>query len=220
MFSFLLALFLIPISSAQVGSHRRGYLTNARELPAKGDGFIRLAPHKRYSWGTRSMISLIKKVSNEMDTLYPNKDRLQIGDISSQRGGRLRRHASHQNGLDADISYYRLNGKEQSLRGGGFRERMVVRGQLSRNFDVFRNWELMKSIHKLGRVERVFVDRRIKREFCRFAIKNGEHQIYSEVLRSMRPQANHSHHFHLRLRCPLNASRCRDQQSLPEGSGC
>ena len=42
-------------------------------------------------------------------TAHPNAQRVVIGDISLRNGGRMDDHASHQNGLDVDVYYPRLD---------------------------------------------------------------------------------------------------------------
>ncbi len=222
----LIALVLSALTFAQRSPEPRGYYSNghlllARELPLEGDGYMRLFLHRDRGWGTQEMIDLLQRTAFMMNQRFPMRDRLQTGDLSAMTGGQITRHNSHQNGLDVDLTYYRTNGMEQLPDiFDGFVEDMVLNGKISPNFDHERNWELMKTLHRHGGVQRIFVDQVIKNELCAYARALGEHDSEAEVLRSLRHQTNHVHHLHVRLRCPVKAPQCVPQEDPPLGSGC
>lgn len=226
MFKFLLIAMLSLSALAQelpqpLGRHGRGRLLNAWQLPASGEGYVRLYPNRNRGWGTQTMIDLIEKVALEMGQLFPMRDRVQIGDISSIRGGKISRHNSHQNGLDVDLAYFRLNGKEQSAgHRRGFQEVFVRKGRLTANFDLQRNWEFVKALHRHGKVTRIFVDRVIKRAFCDYAESLGENELHQDVLRSIRPYPHHHNHLHVRIACPDYATNCVNQPAPTGATGC
>lgn len=209
-------------ASEPVGYYSAGTLKNAVELPVAGPGYMKLFKERNRAWGTQEMIDMIIGAGDHMNTMYPETDRMQIGDISKEEGGLLSDlHNSHQNGLDVDLTYYRVNKVEQlPTQINGFVENMVVRKRLSKNFDTARNWEFMKTLHKIARVQRIFMDPVIKKEFCRFARLNNELISQVEVLRSFRPYPNHDDHMHVRLRCPPEAVECVTQEDPPPGNGC
>jgi penicillin-insensitive murein endopeptidase len=225
---FILVNFILACSLAFAqllpeprGHYNSGAIKFSWELPFEGEGYVRLFVERNRGWGTQPMIEMIEKSAAEIHQLFPAKDRLQVGDISSKRGGRISRHSSHQNGLDVDLAFYRLNGVEQPTNyRGGFLGSMVRRGRLSRNFDIVRNWELIKALHRFGKVSRIFVDKVIKKEICRHAEYLGEKDAFQDVLRSLRPYPNHTDHLHVRIECPENALKCRNQR-IPDGVvGC
>lgn len=226
MFKVIIFLSLISTAMAQRlpsprGFYSKGSILFARQLPLEGEGFMRLFLHRDRGFGSQEMLSLIQKAALEMNLRYPMRDRMQVGDIAQMKGGQISRHNSHQNGLDADIAYFRINGVEQLPDiFDGFNEDMVINGKLSENFDHERNWELMKSLHRYGKVQRIFVDEVIKRETCHYATSIGEDKEHVEVLRSLRPFENHIHHLHVRLRCPVAAKNCVAQEEVAVGSGC
>ncbi|HXH76794.1 MAG TPA: penicillin-insensitive murein endopeptidase [Bacteriovoracaceae bacterium] len=204
-----------------MGHYARGTLMFGWQLPPEGEGFMRLFQERDNGWASHSMLEVIERVALEMSQLYPLRDRLQVGDISGRNGGRIARHTSHQNGLDVDLAFYRLNGIEQRPEPHrGFLEDMVRRGKISKNFDVQRNWELIKTLHRYGKVQRIFVDRVIKRELCKYTERIGEQEIHTDVLRSIRPYPNHHNHLHVRLHCPDYAHKCTKQEDPIGGSGC
>lgn len=202
------------------GTYARGRLEFAWQLPDSGEGYRRLFVHRNRGWGSQPLIEMIERASIEMSQLFPLREPLKVGDISSMKGGKISRHNSHQNGLDVDLAYYRLNGTEHEGSGSHFLENMVRKGRLSRNFDVQRNWELIKNLNRYGKVQRIFVDRAIKREICKYTKKMGEQEMFTEVLRTIRPFPHHSNHLHVRLHCPDYADKCVKQEDPEEGSGC
>jgi len=203
------------------GFYSAGEILFAWNLKLEDVGYMRLFTERNRGWGSREMITMVKKTASEMDEMFPMRDRLQVGDISAMGGGQITRHNSHQNGLDADLTYYRLNGVEQLPDiFDEFSENMIVNGKISPNFDHQRNWELMKSLHWHGKVQRIFADQLIKQELCRYAQAQKEDETYVEVLRSLRHVEDHSDHLHVRLFCPETAKNCIAQEETPPGSGC
>jgi murein endopeptidase len=111
--------------SVAVGSPANGKLINGVELPGEGVNYVtwdspRHAKPNRGDrrWGTNRLITLILKVSAEYAAAHPDRPRLVIGDLSREHGGNFGPqyggdgHASHQNGLDADVWYPRKDGAE------------------------------------------------------------------------------------------------------------
>jgi penicillin-insensitive murein endopeptidase len=208
-------------TSSPIGSYSNGSIQNSVNLPEEGNGFMRLFVDRNRGWGSKELVSMIIETSSEINQLFPDKDRLQVGDLGAQTGGQISRHGSHQNGLDVDLTYYRNNEREQGAEHtNGFTELMVKDGKLSKNFDIPRNWELMKTLHKHGKIQRIFVDAVIKTELCKYSKRVEDYRDYSEVLRSLRPYQNHADHLHVRLYCPPEAQECVAQEEVPVGPGC
>lgn len=205
-----------------VGFYSAGTLRNGVSLPNGGPGYMKLFVARNRGFGTQEILDMIIRASAAMNEQFPNLDRLQVGDVSKDGGGLISEiHNSHQNGLDVDLTYYRLNHIEQLPSDiNGFTEKMVIRKRLSKNFDTARNFEFLKTLHKVAKVQRVFMDPVIKKEFCRYARLNNELISAVEVLRSMRPYPNHDDHMHVRLRCPEGARECVAQEDPPPGNGC
>lgn len=183
---------------------------------------MRLYLNEDRGWGTDEMIQMITASAQEMDALYPGMGRLQVEDIGQNGGGEIDGHASHQNGLDVDLTFYRKDGLEHDPISSGqtYSPSMVIDGKISPNFDAERNWQFFKILHRHGRVQRIFVDQVIKNEICREAKRLGEKNLHVEVLRSLRHQSNHADHMHVRLRCPSNDRLCKAQAEVGKGTGC
>jgi penicillin-insensitive murein endopeptidase len=205
-----------------VGTNNRGSLVDAMLLPESGEGYIHMYHEDEKYYGTLQMITMLQKASADIARNYPGLDRLQVEDISAQSGGDIDGHASHENGLDADVGYYKTDSLEHDpiLRNQKYADPMVIKGKVSSNFDHQRNWELMKALHLHGDVQKIFVDVILKNELCRYTKKIGDYSKNIAVLRSLRHQENHQDHLHVRIRCPKDAKKCVNQPEAPEGSGC
>jgi murein endopeptidase len=112
----------LPPSRA-VGLPYRGRLISGRQLPLQGEGFATWDPIlKRVGnrpwrrWGTERLLRTLRSVLAEYARRHPDAPPVLVGDLSRPRGGDFgpqfggKGHASHQNGLDADVYYPRRDG--------------------------------------------------------------------------------------------------------------
>jgi murein endopeptidase len=103
-----------------------GRLEHAVHLPAEGERFftwdpvLKRAPNRSWRrFGSDRLIRVVLDVLTAFAAAHPDAPRIGIGDLSRPNGGdfgvRYGRpgHVSHQNGLDADLYYPRLDGKER-----------------------------------------------------------------------------------------------------------
>jgi penicillin-insensitive murein endopeptidase len=223
--NFILILsFIAPFAHAStpIGTPNNGSLINSETQEEQGQGFMQLFREKDHIYATRDLITMLQLAALDMSKRYPNRDRLQIEDMSARNGGRVEGHGSHQNGLDVDLGYFKLDGVEHDPRTAGtyYAHPMATNGVVSSNFDTERNWELAKSLHQHGNVQKIFMDQTIKNHLCRYAKSINELQKHQNVLRSIRHVTNHEDHMHVRLRCPKDARKCRNLPEAPEGTGC
>jgi len=111
--------------STAVGTPDAGRLVRGVLLPARGAGFATWDPNLLRSpnrawrrWGTNRLLRLLLAVARDYRTAHPGARSLLIGDLSRPHGGDFGRqygyvwHASHQNGLDADI-YFPRNDRDR-----------------------------------------------------------------------------------------------------------
>jgi murein endopeptidase len=104
---------------------RRGRLKAGVQLPDLGEDFFtwdpvynRIPNRDWRRWGTDRLIRTVLKVLHAYRTERDSAQRVGIMDLSRPHGGAFGRnygglgHASHQNGLDADILYPRKDGTE------------------------------------------------------------------------------------------------------------
>ena len=223
---FLTLLFglstVVFAQSRPVGKPNQGTLIDGECLPQEGEGYMQLYRDMERIWGARPMITMIQKAAADVVQRYPDRDRLQVEDISAKEGGDIDGHGSHENGLDVDLGYFKANGIEHDpvKTGQKYAPSMVVDNKPSGNFDIERNWELIKALHRHGNVQKVFMDQILKNELCRYAKSRKDYAANVNVLRSIRHETNHQDHIHVRLRCPATAKKCVNLPDPPPGSGC
>ena len=110
--------------SRAVGLPYQGRLVRGRQLPERGPGFATWDPIRKHvgnrawrRWGTDRLLRTVQGVLAAYARRHPDAPPVLIGDLSRPRGGDFGPrfggigHASHQNGLDADIYYPRLDGR-------------------------------------------------------------------------------------------------------------
>src|SRR3954469_11850383 len=104
----------------------KGRLVNGVQLPELGEDFFswdpvynRIPDREWRRWGTDRLIRTLLKVIHDYRTAHDSAQRVGIMDLSRTHGGAFGRnfgglgHASHQNGLDADILYPRRDATER-----------------------------------------------------------------------------------------------------------
>jgi murein endopeptidase len=102
-----------------------GRLVNGTQLPALGEDFFtwdpvyNVIPNRGWRrWGTDRLIRVLLSVISAYRATVSSAQRVGIMDLSRPHGGPFGRaygglgHASHQNGLDADVLYPRTDGLE------------------------------------------------------------------------------------------------------------
>ena len=105
--------------SISLGLPYQGRLIDGVQLPAQSplwttwDPALDRVPDRGYRrYGSAKLIHLLLAVAQSYHADNPNAPRLVIGDISRYGGGPLDEHVSHQNGLDVDVYYPRIDGRE------------------------------------------------------------------------------------------------------------
>ncbi len=98
------------------GKHAGGSLHQGLALPFEGEGYsiseFKRDRHRNY--GTGMMVNMIIATASIILERYQD-NHLHVSDISAQSGGKIGSHSSHQNGLDADISYLGMGNFESTL---------------------------------------------------------------------------------------------------------
>jgi murein endopeptidase len=112
--------------STPVGLWWAGRLRNGVQLPAEGpdwftwDPALKVRPDRGWRrWGTDRLVRTVVDVLAQYRADNPGVARVGVGDLSRRQGGEFGRpfgglgHTSHQNGLDVDVYYPRLDGLER-----------------------------------------------------------------------------------------------------------
>ena len=115
--------------SQSLGTPTAGRLVNGVQLPASGRDFttwdpvLRRSPNRGWRrWGTDRLVLVLLHVAREHSRAHREAPPLLIGDLSRPHGGDFGPHfgyighASHQNGLDADIYYPRSDRARRAPR--------------------------------------------------------------------------------------------------------
>jgi murein endopeptidase len=107
--------------SVALGEPSAGRLVRGVKLPPEGERFFtwdpvlkRIPNRASRRWATDRLVRFVLRVIREFSAAHPDAPRVGIGDLSRRRGGPFGPvHATHQNGLDADIYYPRLDRRER-----------------------------------------------------------------------------------------------------------
>lgn len=202
-----------PVTS--VGTTSNGCLSGGEAMPFDGEGFQMVRTSRHRYFGNPKLVLFLQHLAKEMQKV--SSGILLIGDMSQPRGGPMNSmHASHQNGLDADIwlwlSPQRLSNNERE----NFAAPEMVR---SDRRNVTKNWtqsqvELIRLITEHPEVERVFLNAAIKQSLCE------QSEGRWKWLKKVRPWWGHDRHVHVRLHCPENDPHCKETAPIPAGDGC
>lgn len=210
-------------TSVSVGTFNHGLLRRGHPLPPSGEGYVipDLWRRREARYGTDELALAIAHAARRVRREYPGGT-LGIGDLSRKGGGDSVLHRSHENGRDADLIYYAVDGKDRPVApvnsmpryGADLRARPpsptpgVVFGPFSpRRFDVKRNWALVRALIEEPRIEvqYLFCHEQLKRRLLDHARSIGENPEVIEVASSLLHQPGdslpHDDHLHLRIYC-------------------
>jgi murein endopeptidase len=108
-------------NSVSFGTPGAGWLQRGVRFPAEGEHFytwdpvLHVSPNSAWRrWGADDLVRTVLRVVRGYTRAHPGAPRLGVGDLSRRRGGPFGpKHATHQNGLDADVYYPRRDGRER-----------------------------------------------------------------------------------------------------------
>jgi murein endopeptidase len=116
------AMSVPQIGSIAVGATNGGRLVNGLQLPATGPDWVtydpiehRIPNREERRWGTDRLLAFLLYVLRDYRLANAGAPPVVIGDLSRPHGGAFGSdfgglgHASHQNGLDVDVYYPRLD---------------------------------------------------------------------------------------------------------------
>jgi penicillin-insensitive murein endopeptidase len=172
-------------------------------------------------YGAWQLVQLLERAAHGVAQRAPGA-RLSVGELSAREGGNLPGHASHENGRDADVGFYMLDGAGRPYdafafanfddRGRGVRPNQGLR------FDVARNWELIARLVSDGeaRVQYVFVSPGLRWLLLDHGRRvKAAPRLLERAARVMVPPSErhpHGNHFHVRVYCgPHERPKCEDE---------
>ena len=203
----------VDIDRLRPGQSLAIYVTEASDSGAAGDpsggrlrGGLVLESGAGYrvrdasrAYGTLSTINAIRVGVSRVVARYIDAPTVVVQDLSFERGGRMPPHASHQNGLDADISYYQLGAELESS----------YRAITPDEMDAKLQWYLFRTWIDQGLVDYIFVNYELQQPLYEYAQARGAtteqletwFQYPSRSRRGIiRHEPGHDDHFHVRFR--------------------
>lgn len=190
-----------------IGGYSSGCLQGGKELPVEHASHRVMKPERRRNFGHPLLVDFVQGLGARLVQLELAP--LAVGDLGQPRGGPAPNgHASHQNGLDADLWFSPPTPKAE--------QHSVVDLEKQKRSEHWspRVPKLLEIAASDTRVDRIFVNPLIKRELCQTV--EGERAW----LAKLRPWWGHNEHFHVRLACPADSPDCQPQPPLPAGDGC
>ena len=170
--------------SLALGTPDHGRLVRGVLLPPAGRDYVSFDPVLKglpdrawRRWGTDRLIRTLLSVLRAFRAAHPDAPRILIGDLSRPHGGDFSArfgglgHASHQNGLDADVYYPR-------------RDRLLRKAIRPAQIDTPLAAELLRRFVRAG-ARHVFV---------------GPHTGLRGPRRIVQPLVHHDDHMHVRIR--------------------
>jgi len=116
-----------------------GSLVHGTQLPSSGPDWVTWNPVTdsspnlpRRLYGNDRTIHALISVITAYRAAHPGAPRVVVGDISFEGGGPMDEHVSHQNGLDVDVYYPRLDGVLKSPRTTAQIDRRLAQDLLDR----------------------------------------------------------------------------------------
>jgi murein endopeptidase len=180
--------------SRSVGFPDAGSLEGGLNLRDQGTGYIHhlgTDAADTDDWGTLELCRCIELAARDWGNF--RRVRMQVGDMSLQNGGYFRPHASHQNGIDADMRYMR-NDREDPLD-------LASSYDLETYYDKLATFTIMVRMIDRCNVQHLFTDPTVigfTNEDL-FAASNAESNEGW-----LKYASGHTDHFHLRIHQPID----------------
>ncbi len=182
------------LGSLSIGTPGRASLFNSVALPPSPHWEI--APNSD-SFATTETVAFLQAAIDTVYELFPESPPIVIGDISAAVGGHLKRHKSHQGGRDVDVGFYYKSGNSAWFLPAS-----------PANFDLARNWALVRSLVTHTDVEMILLDVRVQRMLYKYALSLGEEKDFLDHVfscgRGLRDAVvqhvvGHRTHYHVRF---------------------
>ena len=181
----------------------RAKLRGAERLPI-GDGYRIRRPQRAF--GAPHVVEHLRDTIAVVRALYPEVHTLAIGDLSSEHGGKLSNHLSHQTGVDVDVGFYFRVVPE------GYPDRFVA---ANADLDLEATWALVtafaRTSHLDDGVQMIFLDYDVQARLHAWARKRGTPDDQLAALLQyprgkdslaglVRHWPNHADHLHVRFK--------------------
>ena len=197
------------IMSLTVGHPNAGWQARAKKL--RDTPYLEVRDRTDHlSYGHPALVLMLRRSAKEVARDHEGSVMF-VGDLSSEQGGPVFGHRSHQSGRDADVAFYvnDVKGNHVKLqRFVRFRADGVATDGSGLRFDEARNWLLVQSWVRDQRagLSHVFVSSALRKRLLDYG---RSHPVYNryvpQVAKLLKQPANagaHDNHFHVRIRCP------------------
>ena len=204
---------LAPGLHGSVGVPNQGVLTEAEELPVRGEGFVRYRPLSTHYFARARLVHALEAAAATVAQQAPGGAPLFIGDLSAKTGGRIPGHDSHRSGRDVDLLFLVMTPAGVPVPSPGFVKFEgdgLALPQGSKDYvrlDVDREWLLLRSLltsPEVG-VQFLFVCHEIEALLIDHARALGEPDelvAHAEtVMLQPSDSLRHDDHVHLRIAC-------------------
>ncbi|MEO8916309.1 MAG: penicillin-insensitive murein endopeptidase [Polyangiaceae bacterium] len=204
---------LAPGLRGSVGVPNRGVLTEAAELPVRGEGFVRYRPLSTHYFARPRLVRALEAAAASVAHQAPGGAPLSIGDLSAKTGGRIPGHDSHRSGRDVDLLFLVLTPSGVPVPSPGFVKfegdglALLQGSKTYVRLDIDREWLLLRSLltsPEIG-VQFMFVCHEIEALLIDHARALGEPDELvaraETVMRQPSDSLRHDDHVHLRIAC-------------------
>ncbi len=204
---------LAPGLGGTVGVPNQGVLTDAEELPVRGDGFVRYRPQSSHYFGRARLVNALEKAAADVAREAPGGAPLFIGDLSAKTGGRIPGHDSHRSGRDVDLLFMVMTPSGISVSSPGFVRfegdslALMPDTKDYLRIDIDREWLLLRSLLTSAEVgvQFMFVCREVEALLIDHARALGEPEelVWRAETVMLQPSDSlpHDDHVHLRIAC-------------------
>jgi len=207
----------IPPSSS-IGRPSRGSLENGVQLTSSRLWEVH---DQARAYMTRHAVAALSQAFELVRSRWPHAPRVEIRDASTEHGGPLFGHHSHQSGRDIDIAYFR-----RACSGTCLHHHVAPD-----DLDAERQWAVLETWLRADVLDYVFIDHALQEPLYRAARASGA--TAAELARwfqwpgdaerrvgIIRHAHGHSDHMHVRFACASHDLECgprRAGDEVPEG---
>ncbi len=196
-------------TSLSIGSPNAGSQTRAKRL-RKSPWLAIFEKSKDRAYGHPSLVLMLQRSAKQVGKAFRGA-KLFVGDLSTEEGGPLSGHHSHQSGRDADLAFYMRDGEGKIVapkKFVAFGADGKAKDGSDLRFDDAMNWALVESFakdHRAG-LAYIFVSKPLKARLLAYANRHERHKKYVKKVSALFVQPDnaepHDDHFHVRIRCP------------------
>lgn len=203
---------LAPNLDGSMGVPHAGMQRGAKQLPVRGEGFVRLRRTSDNYWGNPRLVQSISAAARTVKQTLPGGEPLVVGDLSARHGAKIPGHRSHRTGRDVDLLFFVTTPSGAPVPSPGFVKvgtdgLAQVEGDHFVRFDVERNWLLIRTLvaSKDAQVQWLFASRGVEALLIDYARARGEplELVWRAETLLLEPgdSSPHDDHVHVRLAC-------------------